>query len=277
MIKILVDSSADYSLEEIREKGLEFIPIYVNIDEKEYKDGVDLQRDEFYELLQNSDTFPSTSQPSPQEFIDIFQRIKDDGDELICIVLSSKFSGTYQTACMAKDIVEYDKIHIIDSEAVTHATRILVDYGIQLIQENFSVEDVVKKIETLKSQIKVYAVVDTLDYLYKGGRIGKAAAILGGAAKIKPIISLHEGEVVVAAKSLGKKKAMNSVLHLMNNQTVDEDFPIYSLYTYGLENTQLFEEELKEAGYQVTNRLQVGTAIGTHVGPNAYGVIFVEK
>ena len=135
MIKILVDSSADYQMEELKEKQLELIPLPIHLDGQEYIDGVNLERDEFYRLVAASKDFPTTSQPSPQEFLDIFQTVKKAGDELICILLSSELSGTYGCAVLAKEMADYEGIYLVDSKTATCAIKMLADYACRLRTE----------------------------------------------------------------------------------------------------------------------------------------------
>ena len=125
MIRILVDTSSDYTVEEIKAKGLELVPMHITFGEEDYRDVYDLTKDAFYELLTSNEEFPKTSQPTPQDFVDIFEDVQENGDEQICILLSSKLSGTFQSAALAKNIVEYDKIHLVDSLGATHMIRII--------------------------------------------------------------------------------------------------------------------------------------------------------
>lgn len=275
MIKILVDSSADCNLQdEIIDL---MVPISVNIDGKEYQSGIDLTSDKFYELLQSAKDFPRTSQPSPQAFIEIFEQAKNDGDQLIYLCLSSRLSGTYQGALIAKEMVDYDNIYIIDTLGVTHIIGVLAAFARSLINEGFKAGEIVDKCEELKGKIKLYAGVDTLEYLYKGGRLSRASAAVGELTGIKPIITVSDGRVEVVAKALGKARAMNTLLEKIKSHKINTDFPVYSLYTYGTENIEALEEKLKQNGYNIADRLQVGSTIGAHVGPGVYAVMFVEK
>ena len=275
MIKILVDSSADCNLQdEIIDL---MVPISVNIDGKEYQSGIDLTSDKFYELLQSANDFPRTSQPSPQAFIEIFEQAKNAGDQLIYLCLSSRLSGTYQGALIAKEMVDYDNIYIIDTLGVTHIIGVLAAFARSLINQGFEAGEIVDKCEELKGKIKLYAGVDTLEYLYKGGRLSRASATMGELTGIKPIITVSDGRVEVVAKALGKARAMNTLLEKIKSHKINTDFPIYSLYTYGTENIEALEEKLKQNGYNIADRLQVGSTIGAHVGPGVYAVMFVEK
>lgn len=275
MIKILVDSSADCNLQDGTADLL--VPISVNIDGKEYRCGVDLTSDKFYELLQSANEFPRTSQPSPQAFIEIFEKVKADGDQLIYFSLSSALSGTYQCALMAKEMVDCDNIYIIDTLSVTHLIELMAAYARDLINRGLTAGEIADRCEELKSKVIIYAGVDTLEYLYKGGRLSRASAAVGELAGIKPIITVKDGRVELIGKSLGKQRAMNTILEKIKSHNIDPDFPMYSLYTCGTENCEALEQKLNSNGYTVSGRLQVGATIGTHVGPGVYAVMFVEK
>ena len=278
MIKVVVDSSSDYSLEEIEEKNLCLVPITVTLNGTDYIEGQNLERDNFYHLLENSAEFPKTSQPSPQAFLDVFEQAKEAGDTLICILLSSQLSGTCQSAHLAKNMVDYENIYIIDTLSATYTIKVMADYALSLIAEGYSAEEIVEKIEELKSHVKVVAALDTLEYLYKGGRLSKASAAIGTVANIKPIITLtEEGTIGVLGKALGKAKAVAGIFNRLQESEIDDRFPIYSLYTYGTENCEKLEKKLAENGFSLDRRLQIGSTIGTHIGPGACGIIFVTK
>lgn len=275
MIKILVDSASDCKIQD----GIAdyFVPISVNIDGQEYQSGVNLTSDRFYELLPTCKEFPRTSQPSPQTFVEIFEQIKESGDQLIYLCLSSRLSGTYQGALIAKEMVDCDNIHIIDTLGVTHIIGVLAQYARDLINKGFSAGEVVDKCEELKSKIKVYAGVDTLEYLYKGGRLSRTSAAVGEVAGIKPIVTIADGRVESIGKCLGKIRAMNFILDKVKSHKINTDFPMYSLYTSGTENCEVLESKLSDSGYVMAARLQVGSTIGAHVGPGVYAVLFVEE
>lgn len=278
MIKILVDSSSDYELDEIKEKNFAFVPIQITIGENEYIDGISLQKNEFYKILESSGEFPKTSQPSPQAFLDIFKAAKENNDTLLCILLSSSLSGTCQSAQLAKAMVDYENIYIIDSLAASCLIKLLADYAYSLVSEGLSIEEIVAKVEALKSRITLFAGLDTLEYLCKGGRLSKSAAAIGEIANIKPVITVtKEGAVGVLGKCLGKNKAITQVFKHVQETGVDTSFPLYTIYSYGTANCGKLEEKLQENGYQVSGRFQVGATIGTHIGPEAFGVVFVAK
>lgn len=278
MIRILVDSAADYNIEDAKQRGIELISIKINIGDKEYIEGKNLERDEFYKILIESGEFPKTSQPSPQDFVDVFTDVKEKGDEMIYISLASALSGTYQSAVLAKNMIEYENIHIIDSHTATVAIKIMADYAGKLVKQGERAENIVEKIEDLKSRIKIVAGMDTLEYLYRGGRLGKTAATVGEAVNLKPVITVtEEGEIGVLKKCLGKKQATVQMKRMLQKMKIDKNFPIYSIYSYGVENCEKIEEKLSKEGYEFEERLQIGATIGTHIGPEAFGVVVVTK
>ena len=278
MIRILIDSSADYTAEEAKENNLELVSINITMGGKNYRDGVDLTRDEFYDLLTSSEEFPMTAQPSPQDFLDIFEDAKEKGDQLVYLSLSSALSGTFQSATLAKSMAEYDEIYLVDTLSATRAIRLMAEYACKLREEGKDAAAIAAELEEFKSRVVILAAVDTLEYLQKGGRLSKAAAAVGELANLKPIITVTpEGTMAVPAKALGRNKALSTLVKLVKEKEIDTTFPIYSLYAVGEENTEKLEEKLGKEGVRVTKRLQIGSTIGCHIGPGAYGVIFVTK
>lgn len=276
MIRILVDSSSDYKTKEIHEKGLDLVPITITIGEADYIDGQNLERDEFYEILDKTGNFPKTSQPSPQAFLDIFLDAKKKGDELICILLSSALSGTCQSAFLAKAMAAYDKIYIIDSLSASYTIKILADYALTLISQGIGAGEIAALLETLRARVKVLAAPDTLDFLQRGGRISKTAAAIGNLAGIKPIITISpEGQVAVIGKCVGRNKAISQILKQLAALGRDEQFPLYPIYSYGTENCAKLCEKLDATGYRTDEMLQIGPTIGAHIGPEAFGIVFV--
>ena len=274
MIKIMIDSASDcgknaYDL---------YVPLVVRINGKEYRDGIDLSADRFYELLTAGTEFPKTSQPSPEDFMAHFAKVKADGDTLIYFSLSSALSGTYQSARIAREMVGYDEIYLVDTCAVSHLVGIMADQAISLVKKGYHAARIVEECQALKRRIRVYAGVDTLEYLYKGGRLSKASAAVGELAGIKPVVTLsEEGAVQACAKTIGVPRAVKLIQEKVSRAEMDPDFPCYTLYTCGTGHVEKLEARLAAAGIRVDGRKQVGPTIGTHVGPNVYGVVFVVK
>lgn len=274
MIRILTDSAADMNGVE----GVDIVPLKVQIGTEEYLDGVNLDRDTFYTRLISEKEFPKTSQPAPQDFLAAFEKAKEEQDDLICILLSSALSGTYQSANIAKNIVDYDRIFLIDSLTTTYAARLLTEKAMKMIEQRHTAEEIVQTVETLKSKVKIVASVDTLDYLCKGGRLSAGSAALGNLAKIKPIITVSkEGTVSVIAKKIGMRKTISYITDTLCAASIDTDTPIYLIYTYGTVNVSLLKERLESLNFNVSDPRQIGPAIGAHVGPEAFGIIYLEK
>ena len=278
MIRLVVDSSADFLAEELKEKNIELVPLNINLAGETYQDGVTLERNQFYEILTGQEDFPKTSQPSPEDFLSIFEDAKEKGDDVICVLLSSSLSGTCQSAHLCKNMAEYDNIYIVDSLSATIGIKLIVDYANELRNQGVSAQEIVEKLEDMKSRIRIFAGVDTLEFLCRGGRVSRASAAIGELANIKPIITVtDEGSVAVAGKCLGKNKALRFLTDKLAENPVDENFPLYTIYTYGEDNTEKLEGKLEKAGISVAGRLQVGATIGAHVGPGAFGFIYIGK
>lgn len=275
MIKIMVDSASDCRDNNIFDY---FIPITVELDGRSYQDGIDLDNNTFYDLLTTTEEFPKTSQPSPDAFLQIFTEAKNNGDEILYFALSGSLSGTFQSASIAKAMAEYDDIYIIDTKSATHMIGYYAAYAKTLIAQGLSASLIAAECESLKGKIKVFAGLDTLEYLYKGGRVSRAAATVGEVAGIKPVITItEEGTVNAGSKAIGINRAIQTILTKTGSFEVDDRFPMYSLYTYGTENVEKLETKLAAAGYNPQERLQIGSTIGAHTGPGVYGVLFVTK
>lgn len=278
MLRILVDTSADYTTEELNERNIELVSLNITVDDKNYRDVVDITRNEVYDMLINQGKFPKTSQPSPQDFLEIFEDVKEKGDSMVCITLSSALSGTYQSAALAKNMADYNNIYIVDSLSATYGVRHLGEYACKLRKEGVTASVIAERLEEVKSRIVILAAVDTLEYLCKGGRVSKTTAAVGELANIKPLITVtEEGKVHVPGKCLGRNKALATLTKNISSYEIDPDFPVYSIYAYGEENTIKLEEKLSAVGINCSERLQIGATIGVHVGPGAYGAIFIRK
>lgn len=276
MIRLLVDSASD--IPHTNNDNILVVPLSVHIAGRDYIDGITLGHDQFYEMLVSSDDFPKTSQPSPQSFVEAFEKIKEADDELICILLSSGVSGTYQSACLAKTIIDYDKIHILDSLTGAYGVKLLILEALRLIKEGKTAKEIVDTLELLKHRVTILLSVDTLDYLYKGGRLDKTSAILGSIAKIKPIITVtREGKIGVVSKAIGMNRAMNMIAELVEQIHPDKNYPVYSIYTLGTKNVEKLETKLHEHGFMVEEREPLGPVVGSHIGPEAFGILFIAK
>ncbi len=278
MIRIVVDSASDILPDQAKKLGIEVLPLVASVAGVEYRDGIDLGRSEFYELLEKTGDFPKTSQVSPLLFADAFKEARAAGDEVIALILSSGLSGTYQSALLGQSMAGGDGIYVIDTRLATYMILILVEYACALRDEGLKASDIVEELERFKHRVKLVAALDTLEYLQRGGRLPKAAARVGEAAKLKPVIGLNEaGGVTLAGACLGRKRALDAVMKQVTKDEIDPAFPVYTLYSCGTKNTEKLEERLAQAGISVTERLQIGFVIGAHIGPGACGVVYVVK
>ena len=278
MIRILVDSTADFSLVELKERNIDMVPLNVNFGDESLQDVVELSVDDFYDRLINGDVHPKTSLPSPACFMEKFEAAQEAGDELICILLSGGISGTCQSAINAKEMVGYDGIHIIDSKTTAAAIRILVETAEKMIAEGKSASEIVDFLEDLKGRTQICVALDTLEYLQKGGRLSKAAAAIGSMASLKPIITLNaEGQIEVAAKCLGRTKALAYICDVLKKLPDSKEYSLYSVYSHNSDNVEKLNAQLAKEGHVVSGTVQVGSTIGTHIGPGAYGVIYVRQ
>lgn len=279
MIKILTDSTSDISMQYAKQLDVDVIPLKVIINEKEYKDRIDLQPEQFYKLLMESHILPSTSQPSPQDFLIFFEKAKTNNDQVIVITLSSVVSGTYQSACIAKDLCDYDDIYIIDSLSATQGERLIVEKAVSLRQAGKSAQEIYHYIDQFKHRVHLFAVVDTLEYFYKGGRLSKTSATVGTLLKFKPIVGLKDGHLELFSKARGTNKATLKMIELIQETGhIDLDESICIGYTGNDMGLEKFENTLKGA-FHFQNPLYgiVGPVIGTHAGPGAKLIAYVAK
>lgn len=275
MVKILLDSASDGIATHPFDY---FLPLIVDFGDKVYHDGTDLKPQKFYRLLTSTGIFPKTSQPSPEVLAAIFEEVKRNNDELIYLCLSSSLSGTFQSANIAKDMVEYEGIHIVDTRGVSHMIGLLARYADDLRKGGLGVTEIIKKINRLREKQVLYAGLQTLEYLHKGGRLSRSSAAIGTAANIKPIITVSaEGKVVSLAKAIGVKRSIANIVKYVREHEIDTDFPIWSLCTVDNRNCDALENAMAQSGFPVTQRMQVGPTIGSHVGPGVYGILFVSK
>lgn len=278
-IRIITDSTSD--ILSPSESYLTVLPMTVRFGDTEYLDGVTITHREFYEKLISSDELPVTSLISPAVFEEAYKKAIDDGEKVIVITVSSKLSGTYQSAVLAAADYPED-VFVIDSENVAVAERILVRYAQKLLLEGKDIHEIVASVENSKSRLHILALLDTLEYLKKGGRISKTVAFIGGALSIKPVVTVSDGEVVMLGKARGLNNGNNYLIkEIQNTKGIDFDMPICLGYT-GLSDSllQKYIADSAPIWKDTVDSLPVctiGAAIGTHVGPNAIAVAFFEK
>ena len=254
------------------------VPLTVSFGDAHYQDGIDLPLERFYDMLAAADKLPTTSQPSPELFLSHFLAAKAAGDTVICVLLSAALSGTCQSAEIAKEEAEYDNIYIVDSRSATLGLQLLVRRAVQRVAEGFSAMDIVADLETARTHLRLYAVVDTLKYLHKGGRLSGAVAIAGGLLGIKPVLSLDaRGKLGMVDKARGMPGAYVAIFKGIDRcGGIDEAWPVVigipaaprrrrPLYLFCRRRNLHLQKPMVQA---------IGTVIGTHAGPGACGIAF---
>lgn len=276
MVKIITDSAADFEPQELERLSVSCIPLTVIFDETEYQENVNLSKDQFYELLKASKALPKTAQASPQLLLDLFE----GADEAIYICLSSALSGTYQSACMVQQMTGKPGCHVFDSRNATGGQRMIVEHAVKLRDQGLSAPEIITALELLRDQVVLYACMDTLENLYMGGRISQTIYKLGSIANIKPIITVdNAGRVQVPAKAMGTRKGVEYLCKQPGLKPPSADFPFYVMYTDNREAGIALARQLNAQGFAIPDRqiLQVGAAIGTHIGPNAVGFVYIAQ
>lgn len=274
-IRIIVDSTADLT-PQVRAR-VAVVPLTVHFGEEEFVDGVDITGRKFYEMLETTKVLPTTSQATPYAFSAAFGQAVADGEEVIAIVVSSKLSGTYQSAVIAAE--DYPgQVHVVDSKNIAIGLAILTAYAIQLVNEGRSAAEIVALLKQQRERIRLMAVVDTLEYLQRGGRLSKTAAIAGGILSIKPLIGLVDGEIKVLAKGRGNKQANMLMNQEVTKVGIDETMPSMLGYT-GTSDEQLhkYRQESESMWLAEVPESLVCGVVGTHAGPGAVAVAFFAK
>ena len=280
MVRIITDSAADFEPAELAEKNIYCIPIRVLLGDREYQENVDLTKDQFYEILARTGCSPKTSQPSPAILAELFAAAKEAGEEAVYISLSSALSGTYQSAVMTQEDFGSSGHLVLDGKNATGGQRLLVEYAVRLRDQGKTAAEIVEAVGAIREKIVLYACMDTLEYLYKGGRISHTVYKLGTMAQVKPIIRISgEGAVEVPAKAMGMRKGMDHLCKRLETQRPSKDHNLYVMYTADRRCGEALAEKVRAMGFEVPEGriINVGAGIGSHIGPNACGLVYVEE
>lgn len=275
-IRIIIDSTTDLTAS--LENQLPTVPLTIRFGDTEYVHGVDISNQEFYDRLLTSDVLPTTSQPTPAAFEAVFREAVDAGEDVICITISHKLSGTYQSASIAA--AEFPgRVFVVDSGNVAIGAGILVEYAKKLVDAGVDTEEVVRKLEEKKGKVLILAALDTLEYLKKGGRISQTVAFAGELMQLKPIISVHDGELKMVGKARGAKQVdLQLMKEIANAGGIDFDMPLLLGYTgqsdAGLQKFIADSVDLWKDHYAVPPQSIVGSVVGTHAGPGAVAIAF---
>lgn len=274
-IRIVTDSTADLPAEVYQKYGIEIVSLKVHFGEEVFEDK-HMDPDLFYQKLAQASKLPTTSQPSPVDFLEVYKRLNESPDtSIISIHLSSALSGTYQSAMLAKSMLEEKAdITIIDGRSASYGTGMLVKLAAEAAASGKSRDEIVELVTKMRESTKLYFLVDTLEYLHKGGRIGKASAVFGSLLNIKPILSIDdEGEVFAADRIRGQKRAMSRIVELLKQEFGDREVNVAIAYA---DNKSICDElgEMIKQGLNIKHysNSRIGSVIGTHAGTGATGV-----
>ena len=278
-VKIIVDSTADLTPQV--QSRVQVIPLTIRFGDKEYIDGVTIDSKMFYEMLTAGQDLPTTSQATPFVFEEAFEKAVEEGYQVVVITVASKLSGTYQSAVIAAE--EFPgKVFVVDSKSVAIGSGILTEYALELIDRGLDAENIAWKLMQKREEVRLVAVVDTLEYLKRGGRISKTAAIAGGLLSIKPVIGVEDGEIRMLGKARGAKQAGSMLLQEIEKAGgIDYDKPLLLGYTgtsdeslkkFIEENASAWERDAEQLPYTV-----VGSVVGTHAGPGAVAAAFFSR
>lgn len=279
-MRIITDSAADFTPAELERLGVTCVPMQIVFGADSYIDGRTLPPELFWRRLTAGEN-PKTSQPSPDAFLSVFEEAKAAGEEIVCVLLSSALSGTLQSALIARDMIGYEPIYIVDSLMAAVAQKLLVLHACRLRDEGaLSAARIAEQLEALRPRIRLYACLDTLEYLARGGRIPKAAASLGSMVRFKPLVTLtDDGRVELAGKGIGLHRATEALIRLVEAHEIDRSFPVLPIYSHTPEHCLAFVHKLHDVGIACdeTAMLPIGATIATHIGPGAFGIVFVSR
>ena len=277
-VRIIIDSTVDVSPELL--DRVEIVPLTVSFGAEEYIDGVTITHEEFYNKLIESDVLPTTSQATPAAFADVFEKIAAAGDSAVVITLAHQFSGTCQSARIAAE--DYDNIFVVDSGSVTLGAGILAEYALHCVDEGMDAESIAAALEAKKDDVCLIAMLDTLEYLKKGGRISATVAFAGGLLNLKPVVNIKDGVINMLGKARGSKQGNNLLVQEINKAGgIDFSMPILLGYT-GLTDVLLKKymtdsAALWENGVESLHYTSIGSVVGTHAGPGAIAAAFFRK
>lgn len=279
-IRFIVDSTADLTAEQAQDWQVEIAPLGVTFGGETFLQGVDITLDTFYKKLRAAKELPTTTQVNPHAFEQLFRPAMEAGDEVLVLCLSSKLSGTYQSACIAAELFPQERIAIIDTTTVTIGMQALLERAVRLRSAGASLAEMTAEIEALRPRTVIYAMIDDLTYLVKGGRLPAVGAKVGGLLNLKPMITIEDGQVKLAGMARGVRKAYDWIAQRVAADGVADGFAVYFGHTDAPrlvpELEKVVAEQADLAGHSV-GRCDIGVVIGTHAGPGAVAVAFVKK
>lgn len=277
-VKLIIDAGSDLNAEQANALDVILIPMTVRFGNEEYRSGIDISNEEFYRKLAASNELPTTSQPTPYDYEQVYRKVQEDADEAVVLCVSSALSGTYQSATIAA--MDYENcIHVVDTKAVSVAQRILLDYAISLRDHGAEAKVIAENLEKKKNDVCVFGAVETLEYLIKGGRLSKAAGAVGSVLGIRPVLHLVNGALEVAGKARGIKAAITMTHDFIEKIGIDFSMPSGIGYT-GNDPAVIdpfLDAPCSQFKRKDVNIYHVGSTVGTHTGPGLFLAAFFRK
>ncbi len=280
MVRIIVDSSCDLTPADCKSKNIQVIPLSVTLEDGTvFQDDGSIEAEHFYAHLKTCKKLPTTSQPSPELFAQAYEQAKEAGDDVVVITLSSGLSGTHQSACIAAEIADYaEHIYLVDSKTVSLALGGLTLHAATLRDQGLSAEEIANELERLKNHIHLFAMVNDLNNLRKGGRLHAAAAIAGGMLGVKPILTVRDGKVSLVGKARGLPGAYVALFkHMEDFGGASHHLAFYAAYTDRLQQLEPIQRYLEQNNYPKPMTSRIGPVIGTHIGAGAFGIAYFDN
>lgn len=275
-IKIIADSTLDLPISLIREKDIDVLPLLINFGEESYLDGVEINTHEMLERIDKENILPTTAQITPNRFEDVFKKYLNEGYKIVALTLSSEMSGTYQSACIAKNMLETEDVVVIDSKNVTSGLGLLVLKACEFRDNGDSIFEIEEKIKNIIPKIKSSLGFESLENLVRGGRLSKTAGTIGSVLGLRLILEVKEGKMAVKDKVRGSKKALKRIISDFENGNVDFNSPIVLLEILNEEIYTGLKNYFEEKNIQYVDA-KVGCTVGIHSGTRACGIFFIEK
>lgn len=275
-IKIITDSTVDLPKELLEKMDVEVLPVLINFGEESYLDGIEITLDEVFKKIENGDTFPTTAQIVPNRFVEAFEKYLNQGYKVLAVLMSSGMSGTYQSACLAKQMLETEDVQVVDSQTITSGLGLLVIEAARLRDEGLKIEEIVKRLDETKKYINSSLSFDSLDNLVRGGRIPRAVSVVTGMLGIKLILEVKDGVMALKGKVRGSKKAVKKIISDMEELGIRKDLPVIVVNVNNDEICNALKAYLEENNIDYIEG-PVGCSVGIHSGDKAVGVFFVSE
>lgn len=277
MIRIITDSLCDLTMDYAKELNIDILPLTVRFGETDYTCGIDLKNEDFYEKLENDTNYPSTAAVNPYQFEELFEKYSKAGDEIVAILFSKHMSATFQSAQIAANNVKSDKLYLIDCENGAMGQALLIEIAVAMRNEGKSAAEIAENITSLLPKTMTYIVVDSLEYLKRGGRISKSAAFLGTLIKLHPVLQVIADGAKPIDKVKGKKSCNTWFINKLQESPADTNYPLVIGHSNAPQRAESFKQQLREAG--IKNEIAItciGPIVGTHIGPNCLGIGYIE-